>query len=121
MENKFLYRRQFILSSNSQFNFEGWNNIKLNNTTYLSAHPDLEVTQSSSDKIQLTLLGFVINPFEPIKSNQEILNDLVNNTKEFNDVLLKTDQLGGRWVIICNNNHSFKIFHDPCGQRQVYY
>lgn len=121
MENKYKFRRQFILSSNPQFSFEGWTNLKLDENIHLSAHPDLEVTQSSFGAIQLTLLGFVINPFEPLKSNQEIFDDLVKGANGFNDVLLKTDQLGGRWIIIYKNNQSFKIFHDPCGQRQVYF
>lgn len=121
MNNIYLFRRQFILSSNPQFSFESWTNLNLGENIHLSAHPDLEVAQSSFGTIQLTLLGFVINPFEPMKSNQEILDDLVNDAKGFNDILLKTDNLGGRWVIIYKSDNSFKIFHDPCGQRQVYY
>lgn len=100
MLEKYLFRRQFILSSNSKFSFEGWKNLKLDKETHLSVHPDLEVTQSSSGDIQLTLLGFVVNPFEPMKSNQEILDDLVLDATGFNDVIQQTDKLGGRWVII---------------------
>jgi hypothetical protein len=121
MLEKYLFRRQFILSSNSKFSFDGWANLKLSKGIYLSVHPDLYMTQSSFGDIQLTLLGFVVNPFEPMKSNLEILDDLVENATSFNDVLLKTDPLGGRWVIIYKDKQSFNIFHDPCGQRQVYY
>jgi hypothetical protein len=121
MENKYQFRRQFILSSNPQFGFKSWTNLKLDKNLHLSVHPDLEVAQSSFGTIQLTLLGFVVNPFEPLKLNQEILDDLVKDAKNFNDVLLKTDHLGGRWVIIYKDNLSLKMFHDPCGQRQVFY
>jgi len=121
VQEKYIFRRQFILSSNSQFRFDGWTNLELDKNIHLSVHPDLEVTQSSFGPIQLTLLGFVVNPFEPMKSNQEILDDLVKGTTEFNEVLQKTDPLGGRWVIIYKDNQSFNMLNDPCGQRQVYY
>jgi len=29
--------------------------------------------------------------------------------------------LAGRWIILYQDNNSFKIFNDPCGQRRVYY
>ncbi|TKK70336.1 hypothetical protein FC093_06210 [Ilyomonas limi] len=121
MENIFLYRRQFILSSQPEFCFDGWKNTKLDSTFYLSAHPDLEVTQSSFNETQLTLLGFFVDPFAPMKSNQEILNDIVKESSSFNDVVNKTESLGGRWIIIYYDQLSLRIFHDVCGQRQVYF
>lgn len=121
MDISYLFRRQFILSNNPQFQFEGWRNLKLEGSFFLSAHPDLEISQSSYRSIQLTLLGYIVNPYEPLKSNQDILNDMVDGLCGFNDLIHRTDAYGGRWIIIYNDKNSFNLFHDPSGQRQVYY
>ena len=66
--NPLLFKRQFILSSSPEFGFSEWNNIKLNDSAYLSVHPELEVNQSCWNSIRLTLLGFAVDPFAPDKS-----------------------------------------------------
>ena len=121
MDSKHLFRRQFILSTNPSFVMKDWTNLTLVNKFYLSAHKDLEISCSSSKAIQLILIGFAVNPFEPLKSNQDIINDLALDVVGFDDLIQRTEPLGGRWVIMYGDGNSFKIFHDPCGQRQVYY
>jgi hypothetical protein len=119
-----LFKRQFILSSSSEFCFSEWNNIKLNDSVYLSVHPELEVTQccgSSGNDSRLTLLGFILDPFAPEKSNKEILEQIVRGAKGFDDVVANTNALSGRWIILYQDANSFKIFNDPCGMRRVYY
>ena len=121
MDTIHFFRRQFILSTNPDLNFSNWNNLKIGSEIYLSVHPDLEINRSTFNKIDITLLGFLINPFEPLKSNKEILDELVINTVKFEDLIIKTEHLGGRWAIIFHDSNSLNIFHDPGGQRQVYY
>jgi len=121
MEQRLLFRRQFILSTNSAYCFEDWNNVNLDSSVYLSVHPDLEVTQSCSNGISLILLGFVLDPFSPQKTNQEILSDVINQSFCFADVVNKTEPLGGRWALIYKDKNSLNVLHDPCGQRQVYF
>jgi hypothetical protein len=121
MDSKHNFRRQFILSSNPRFTIEGWNNLELNKKIYLSAHPEIEICQSSSGTIQIILIGFLINPFDPLKTNQEILESIANGMVKFNDLITRTEHIGGRWIIIYMDEDSLKLFHDPCGQRQVYF
>jgi hypothetical protein len=121
MDSKHNFRRQFILSSNPKFTIDGWNNIELNKKIYLSAHPEIEICQCSFGNIQLILIGFAVNPFEPLKSNQEILQDIVYDALNFNDITTRTHPIGGRWIIIYMDDKSLKLLHDPCGQRQVYF
>src|SRR3954470_18857012 len=97
MINSLLFKRQFLLSSSPQFGFSEWNNIKLNDSAYLSVHPELEVNQSCCNGIRLTLLGFAVNPFAPNKSNKEILDQIIRGTKGFDDVIANTNALSGRW------------------------
>ena len=121
MDPNLLFRRQFILSTSSKFVFEKWCNFEIKPGIYLSVHPDLDFAQSSFGDIHLTLLGFAINPFEPLHSNQEVLDQLVQGAMGFQDVIMKTNHLGGRWAIVYEDSKSFNLFHDPGGQRQVYY
>ena len=121
MDKNFLFRRQFILSSNPEHKFENWVNINLDKDIFLSVHPDLEVAQSTKGELQLTLLGFAVNPFEPDKSNKQILDKMLENEVSFEEIIRKTEPLGGRWIIIYKDKDSILVFNDPCSNRQVYY
>ena len=121
MNKNFLFRRQFILSSNPEHSFENWVKINVDKNMFLSVHPDLEVVQSTNGEIQLTLLGFAVNPFEPDKSNQQILDDMLQKQVSFDEVIRKSEPLGGRWIIIYKNKDSLFLFNDPCSNRPVYY
>lgn len=121
MDKNFLFRRQFILSSNPEHSFENWVKINLDINIFLSVHPDLEVVQSTNGEVQLTLLGFAVNPFEPDKSNQQILDGMLVNPVSFEEIIQKSEPLGGRWIIIYKDKSSLLLFNDPCANRQVYY
>lgn len=121
MYSKLLFRRQFILSSENFTGFEGWNQITLGNGLTLSAHPDLGITEAQHDKTKLILLGYMLDPFSPEKSDQDILVELVTSIKDFDDLVKKSEKYSGRWAIIYQDATHVNIFHDPCGQRQVYY
>lgn len=121
MENQFLFRRQFILSSFPGYQFDDWKNSRIGENGYLSVHPDLEVASAGSKKSSLTLLGFAIDPFSPEKSNQQIVEDMVAGNPTFDEIIRKTEPFGGRWLFIYQNGNDLKIFSDPCGNRPVYY
>lgn len=121
MFSKFLFRRQFILSSKEFCIFEGWNQIPLNNGMIVSAHPDLELTEAGNGEFRIILLGFLLDPFSPGLSNQEILNELINKIKSLDELIKSTEKYSGRWVLVYQDIHTTKLFHDPCAQRQVYY
>lgn len=119
--SKLLYRGQFILSSEELPPFNGWRQIGLNHGFTVSVHPDLGLTEAFKDETRLVLLGFILDPFYPEMTDQDILNELVAYIKSFDDLISKSDKYSGRWVFIYQDNHRTNIFHDPCGQRQVYY
>ncbi|PFP72647.1 hypothetical protein COJ99_07285 [Bacillus cereus] len=116
-----IYRRQFLLGSETMTIRKGWKKIRLNNEYCVTAHPDLSVTQVSSNNIQLTLLGYLFDPYCPKNSNEDILNRINEELTTFDDLCSKTYSLSGRWIIIFNDGVNIKILHDPCGMRQIYY
>lgn len=121
MNSLLLYRRQFIISSQKPDYFREWNQVHLNHGFTLSVHPDLELTESNNGKINLILLGYLLDPFSPEKNNQNILDELAVNIEDFQGLINKTEKYSGRWVIVYQDNSRINLLHDPFGQRSVYY
>lgn len=118
-----IYRRQFFLGDMYLHPFDNWQYLKINDFLLLSAHPDLEINHLKSKESQtsITLIGYIIDPYGPKKSNLVILQELLDKSLSFSDILKNTYHLSGRWVIIYENKDMVRIFHDPCGFRQVFY
>lgn len=121
LQDKLLFRRQFILSSQEFEPFEQWNHIELDHGFFLSAHPDLALTVVKNNKFKLILLGFILDPFSPEMSNRDILDDLVSRIDGWDGLISNKEKYSGRWVMIYQDDTRINLLHDPCGQRQVYY
>ena len=67
------------------------------------------------------MLGFILDPYNPGFSNDQILEEIMENSQCFDDVLAYTDKYGGRWVLMWNDRFGLRIMNDACGTRQVYY
>ncbi len=120
-EEQLLFRRQYIAGPRYIDTLPGWQKIAISDEWVVTAHPDLEVTQVCKEELQLTLLGFFIDPYHPEHNNQEVLEHLGKRAHTFTDIAALTENLGGRWVLICKEGESVKIFHDMCGLRQIFY
>lgn len=118
--DKLLYRRQYIVGP-KYVERSGWRRIEVADGLVLTAHPDLEVARAVSDSVRLTLIGFVVDPYGPELTNEEILVRLSERAKGFDDVLAGTYRLSGRWAIICEDDEGARIFTDAAGMRQVFY
>lgn len=114
------YRRQFVIGSEFVDRL-GWIKTVVAKNLFLSSHPDIQVTQIEEGNIQLTLIGFFIDPYNPSDSNEQILKRIAFQSESFDDVILNTETLGGRWALIFKNKDEVKICHDPCGLRQIYF
>lgn len=81
---------------------------------------ELELYKSEFEDSKILLLGFIIDPFHPDHSSQEIVDELVKlSTKE--DLFYRLESLSGRYVILYKNQKDFLLFHDMFGQRQINY
>lgn len=115
-----LYRRQYILGPEYVV-APGWRRVKVAEDLFLTAHPALEVLQVASDNVRLTLIGFVIDPYHPEFSNEDILSRISEKAVTFEDVVEETFSLSGRWAIVCDDGSAARIFTDAAGMRQVFY
>ncbi|UCH14222.1 MAG: hypothetical protein JSV22_14125 [Bacteroidales bacterium] len=117
------FRRQFILINKNLNIPPGWKSTNLQagkNNYFIYTHPDLEITESAGGNHKLILLGYIIDPFNPGLSNSEILKEL-SALNGFDDIVRKTGSYNGRYILICSNNDTFRIFNDAVGFREVYY
>lgn len=117
---RLLYRRQFVIGTR-YMERSGWKQKQLNDRMYLSVHPDLDLYQSNCHGFQLTLLGYVIDPYHPERSNEEILQQLHAECRSFEQLLTGVERFGGRWILIYHDEKQLKLFTDACGMRQVFY
>ena len=113
-------RRQFILGPRFVEELPGWKKIK-HNSLFLTVHPELENTQASSGGNSITLLGYILDPYEPQATNLDICNRLAKQIDSGDDIFERIEHMGGRFVIIFSSHNATKILNDPIGIRAIYY
>ena len=117
-----LYRRQFLLGPRPVDGFpSAWQRLAVTGGRTLHAHPDLLVTQRERGGVELTLLGFAIDPHHPARSDADVLDDLLDRAGRAANVLEQTDHLGGRWALVAVDADDALLFGDACGFRQAVY
>jgi hypothetical protein len=74
--------------------------------------------------MSITLLGYVLDPDEPLATDADIVGRLLRHL-EFNrdrEAFIRlTYPFGGRWILLVDDGRDVWLFNDPCGYRQVYY
>jgi hypothetical protein len=118
---RYLYRRQYLLAPRRVDAFSAWNQFRISNNYYLSAHPDLTITEAHCQKRSIYLLGFIIDPYNPSFHDSQIIQDVIDKSKTADDVFENIADKCGRFVIIAKIEDDFRIFSDTCGMRQVFY
>ncbi len=117
--NNLKFRRQFLLSPQKCEDLEDWQS-KVYGKYHLYVHPDCELTMLDTPSMHLALIGYIIDPFNPEKSNQNILDDIAAS-ETINGICKKLYNYGGRFVLIVKQSEEYTIFHDACGLRSVFY
>lgn len=119
---RFIFRRQFILGPKSaEETYSGWKTVPLKCFGVVQAHEDLPVSQVREGGLELTLLGFVLDPDDPTANDREIIKRLVKGGQRPVDLIHATARLGGRWVMICLDDRDGVLFTDPFGLREVFF
>lgn len=119
--DKLLFRRQFVLGPYPIERFKSWQKSKINDSMFLTVHPDLPLWQTSWESKSITLLGYILDPDNPDSDDLEILNRLIREAGGADNILDSTDNLGGRWILIFDDGKDLRLFHDATGCRQVFY
>jgi len=121
LHKELMFSRQFLLGSRPFVYTDQWKAINLTKNLILSTHPTLDVEIKRVGEGTLILLGYIIDPFNPVKTSTDILNDISAKATSISRVLDSTTHISGRWVLIYLSSEGSIIFTDPCGLRQVFY
>ncbi len=118
--DQIIYRKQFFFGP-QKLEYPGWKSLQMPWGNWLSTHPTLTVTQAKGNGIEVTLIGFILNPDSPADSDQAILESLIGSAHSVDELIEATEPYGGRWAMIVSGGGSFVIFNDPAGTRTVFH
>ena len=82
--------------------------------------PTLGVSHERCGNSEVLVLGYIIDPLNPQKDNDQVVSSLVN-AAGIEDVVRRTQHLSGRYVVLFRNDDIKIAFSDTLGHRQVYY
>ncbi|RPH51736.1 MAG: hypothetical protein EHM85_05530 [Desulfobacteraceae bacterium] len=122
MDNeKYLFRRQFVLGPSYIKSFPKWNRVSINDKFFLSVHPDLNVLKVTFKENTIILLGYILDPLNHSFNNQDIINSVAEKISVADDIFQYIDSMCGRFVFIVKINDEVRIFNDAAGYRQIFY
>jgi hypothetical protein len=121
---RLVYRNQFVLGPR-HVDFPGWAKLQIRPDILVTAHPDLMCCQAVDGPCSLTLLGFMLDPEDPAKGDQAIVDGLLSSGGTWSagpaGVIPSTFKYAGRWIPIADDGHQVVVFNDPAGMRSVFY
>ena len=81
----------------------------------------LTVTRSSSEKVDVLLLGFLIHHEHHQYNDQQLLSWIVQDCLTNQDVIDKLQECGGRYVALIQDQRATVAITDACAMRQLYW
>lgn len=88
---------------------------------YLHVHPDLTVTVATDLPRRLILLGYLFDPVRYQADNQDILDGILANTRDFGALINNLKKFAGRYAVFYYDQDSLIIMQDALALREVYY
>jgi hypothetical protein len=116
-----LFPNQFLIGHTNVSQLYGWKTLHVRENIIANIHPDLTATQAIGVQSSLTLLGCILDPNDPVASDNEILDKLLQGFTTISDLIESTSAYGGRWVIIATQREKTWLFADALGLRQTFF
>lgn len=114
------FHRQYLITSNREFDLPDWPRTDAGPYRIIH-HPNLETCFLGQDDRTLSLMGFIIDPDHPARTNRDILQRLLTRKPDPATLIRLTENLGGRWLLLFTSPKGSIAFTDACGLRQLYY
>jgi hypothetical protein len=112
--------RQFICSSLEVDPFHGWV-TRRHGALNVQLSPDLQFTQFNAPNCKLSLIGYIVDPWNPSAGDAEILGEIAGHCTGADSLVRYAGRLAGRWVLIADSGDYSVLCHDAGGLRQVFY
>lgn len=118
---RLLFRRQFLMGPRLFEGFPSWNRMRISGELHLAAHPDLPVCRAERYGKSVTLLGYIVDPRHPLRSDDAVLRGLLERLGTADTFFPHTYELGGRWILLVDDGREMRLFSDAVGFRQIFY
>lgn len=113
------FRRQFLLSPKRCEALKNWKQENVEDHI-LYVHQDCHFTRITTPSTDLILIGYMILPGFPDKSDTDILKNFSSCTTT-GEIAEKLYPITGRFVLIAKLSNDYFIFNDACGLKQLFY
>jgi hypothetical protein len=120
MYQRLRFRRQFLLTRSPIATLADWTCLQIDQY-YLYVHPDLEVTESKGAPALVILIGYIFDPSNPAKRNEEIVSEIISLVNGFEDLIAAIKPFAGNYALIYRDETKLAILHDAYGVREIYY
>lgn len=118
--NLLAFRRQFLVGPGECPAMDHWQH-ELFEGYHIFSHRELELTHVEHESTRLVLLGYMVDPTHPERSNREILSDMASVASSLDTLVGYLNVIAGRFALLVSLSGDVYVFHDPCGLRSVYY
>jgi hypothetical protein len=122
LENKFAFRRQYLVtplpiqhSLFAEWKKDYWGNY------CVSYHPDEHFTKLIVGNVEAIMFGFMVCPLNKLKTNTAIINDIISNKTRLADMRTASNKYCGRWALFIKLENEYIALNDPTAQKQIFY
>lgn len=112
---------QFVLGPEFAHALKGWQQVSIDESFKLTAHPALNIVQVTDRDKSITIIGHILDPGHPEATNTEVAGYLLDEFTTLDQLLFATNELGGRWVLVARDDEHVFLFNDALGLRQVFF
>jgi hypothetical protein len=120
MEERMTYKNQYYVTNLELTNPKELKKISFNNLN-VYFHPSLKVSSAQKDSTEILLLGYIINPFQPQETNDDIVKNIADTCNSKETLFKELQNLSGRYVLLYKNKSDFIALNDSDALKQLYY
>ena len=114
-------RKQYFITNHQEITVSDKGFCKYSVPKYtVFYHQEIDFTTSCIDDQHIVLLGFIINPYEPTHSNQQIV-DVLATHKTHKALFKALELLSGKYVLFYVSKDEQILVTDCFAERQLYY
>ena len=114
-------RKQYFITNDQEITISNKEFCKYSVPNYsIFCHQDLDFTIASIDDVHIVLLGFIIDPYQPEATNQEITDRLANCTTK-TDFFKSLEVFTGKYAVFYSSKECEILMTDFFSERQLYH
>jgi hypothetical protein len=120
MDDRLLFRRQFLLARTEIPALKNWRSAAVSDLR-LYTHPDLDVCSASDAGRTVVLIGYWFDAALPKRANLEILQDTLAGSDSLEGFIRAVKGYAGRYACIYSDETGLFLWQDALALREVYY